>query len=47
MELSLTGSMHLLPGLYLEMRSKCGGDMSDVQARKQASGLEEGGWQLV
>lgn len=30
MELSLMGSMYLLPGLYLEMRSKCGGDMSDI-----------------
>lgn len=30
MELSLMGSMYLLPGLYFEMKSKCGENMSDI-----------------
>lgn len=34
MELSLTGSMRLLPGLYFEMRSKCVENMSDIPGSK-------------
>lgn len=33
-ELCLTGSMCLLPGLYFEMKSKCGENMSDIPGSK-------------